>query len=139
MKIIHSDHLCWKLIIITLVLLSGCKKESTEPPSERSFTSDAYGNIALVNQHFMVVRNPIGSILIAGQGSSNSCRWYLNKTVEAESASDTATIFSSIHLLTLTVLANLTQKISLTLVTFLRTPFLFSVTLLYFHTLIFNL
>ena len=99
MKKILSVHL---LIIIAVFLIHGCKKGSTEPPSERSFTSDAYGNIALTNQHVMVVRNPLGSILIIGQGSSNSCRWYLNKTIETQLASDTASIFSSIRLLTQT-------------------------------------
>lgn len=102
MKTLLSKNLFGKLILIALILLSGCKKESTEPTSEHSFTSDAYGNIALSNQRVIVVKNSLGSILITGQGISNTCRWYLNKAVTTESVSDTAVLFSSISLSTQT-------------------------------------
>ncbi len=102
MKTILSEDFLGKLIVTALILLSGCKNESTEPTSEHSFSGDAYGNIVLSNQHIMVVKNSLGSILITGQGSSNTCRWYLNKTVTTQLVSDTAALFSSINLSTQT-------------------------------------
>jgi hypothetical protein len=98
MKTILHKKLQGILILIVLFHVPGCKRESTEPIMEHSFHGNACGTIPSTNQHVLIVKNPLGSIFIAGEGSVNSCSWNLDKIVTIQSVADTAALFSSMNL-----------------------------------------
>lgn len=91
-----------QMLPLVMSLIMGC--ENSGSPTQAAqywFYSRDWGNAPLSNQRVVSIRNPLGDVVITGGGSpSSTCGWYLFKTAEAQSTSDTAEIFSSINLST---------------------------------------
>jgi DUF4097 and DUF4098 domain-containing protein YvlB len=83
----------------SLIFCAGCKKESTVAPSLSSYDNSSSGESIVTNEHIIIVRNPLGTVIMNGEGSANpSIRWSVYKTVQAESRTQASDLFASIAL-----------------------------------------
>ncbi len=80
-------------VVCTAFLLAGmaiaflqCTSESSSEPAQYYDASDrAFGNAPFVNIHTLAVANPIGYVVIAGNGPDTTLSWYMYRTVSATS------------------------------------------------------
>ena len=88
-----------KLVSIVLVFSAGCKQESPIQHTLSSYYNTSSGVSAVTDEHVIVVRNPLGMITIFGEGTVDPLvRWYVYKTVQAESEVQAGELFPTITL-----------------------------------------
>ncbi len=80
-------------IICTGALLAGMafsfqqctSKSPSEPAQYYDATDRAFGSVPFVDIHTLSVANPIGYVVIAGNGADTAMSWYMYRTVSATS------------------------------------------------------
>jgi hypothetical protein len=87
------------LIFSALIFLSGCKQDSSViSPVTKIYNSGSAGNYSITDEHLIIVRNFIGSVLVIGEGTVNpAVRWFIYKTVEAETDEQADSYFTLIN------------------------------------------
>jgi hypothetical protein len=86
------------LFITSAISFFGCKGDSSvNAPILKEYNRTSQGNYSIMDEHVAVIRNYIGSILVIGEASAHpAVRWFINKTVEAESQEKADEIFALI-------------------------------------------
>lgn len=73
-----------RMLLFFVILLIGCKDNSSQSPDLTTYTNKSYGGMKLTNEKVLVVRNTNGLINIQGAASTDTLTWYLFKSVQAE-------------------------------------------------------
>ncbi|MCK9425158.1 MAG: hypothetical protein M0Q21_03850 [Ignavibacteriaceae bacterium] len=77
-------HILSRMLLFFVILLMGCKNNSSQSPDLNTYTDKSYGGIRLTNEKMLVVRNATGLVNIQGAASTDTLIWYLFKSVQAE-------------------------------------------------------
>jgi hypothetical protein len=99
MKAVQFTKSVFKLFLLAfLISLSGCNNDSSvNNPILKEFNETSQGNYSVTDEHVIIVRNFIGSLMVNGEGLAYpSVRWFVNKKVEAESQEKANEIFALI-------------------------------------------
>ena len=73
-----------RMLLFFVILLIGCKDNSSQPPDLTTYTNKSYGGTRLTNEKVLVVRNTNGLVNLQGVASTDTLTWYLFKSVQAE-------------------------------------------------------
>lgn len=73
-----------RMLLFFVILLIGCKDNSSQSPDLTTYTNKSYGGMKLTNEKVLVVRNTNGLVNIQGAASTDTLTWYLFKSVQAE-------------------------------------------------------
>lgn len=77
-------HILSRMLLFFVILLFGCKDNSSQSPDLTTYTNKSYGGMKPTNEKVLVVRNTNGLINIQGAASTDTLTWYLFKSVQAE-------------------------------------------------------
>jgi len=72
------------MLFAFIILLIGCKDNSSLSPDLATYTNKSYGGLGLTGEKVLVVRNANGLVNIQGTASTDTLTWYLFKSVQAE-------------------------------------------------------
>ena len=73
-----------RMLLFILILLIGCRDNSSQSPDLTTYTNRSDGGMKLTNEKVLVVRNTNGLVNIQGVASTDTLTWYLFKSVQAE-------------------------------------------------------
>lgn len=96
-------HILSRMLLFFVILLIGCKDNSSQSPDLTTYTNKSYGGTRLTNEKVLVVRNTNGLVNIQGAASTDTLTWYLFKSVQAETQVKGDEKFSFLKLSTQTV------------------------------------
>lgn len=73
-----------RMLLFFIIVLVGCKDNSTKSPDLATYTNKSYGGLKLSGEKVLVVRNANGLVNIQGAAATDTLTWYLFKSVQAE-------------------------------------------------------
>jgi hypothetical protein len=87
-----------QLLVFVAFLLTGCVHEKGTEPSGRDFNVRTNGEFSIDHPRALIVLNPVGSIIIDGQGIDSTVSWFLDKWVTTKTESEADDLFPLIRI-----------------------------------------
>jgi hypothetical protein len=86
------------LSLAVFAILCGCSERTTNPIELREFTDRQSGIYFMPDMKAVVISNPLGPVRVDGLGNDSTVRWFLQKSVHAETGQQATPIFADIFL-----------------------------------------